>query len=307
MFLALAIFADGRRLSRVEVMRYAIITNPVSGKMSVDQKRSALAKAAEILNAEIHGLDTATPDDFRQCARQLASRCDVLVAAGGDGSVSDIINSIKTNQTAIAYLPLGSGNAMGYALGCKGSLVDIAMRIKKGRIREYDLINCNGKRRAFMSSVGFEGTILRLRDQYLAQGATGFRGYFKAVLKAYFKEYKRTIAEVTIDESTFIVKKLLTLMVVKQPYYGYRMKIVPRARFHDGQLHILCVNSGLFSCIIGGATSFAIGNRVGQYCAGRQLAVKLERPVVLQVDGNKGWEADAFNFSVLPKALKIKC
>jgi diacylglycerol kinase family enzyme len=287
-------------------MYYAIITNPVSGKMSADQKRSALAKPAEILNAEIHGLETLTADDFAQCARELASKCDVLVAAGGDGTLSDVINAINTEQETIAYLPLGSGNAMGYALGLKESLSHIAVRIREGRIREYDLINCDEKRRSFMSSVGLEGTILRLRDQYLAKGATGFKVYLRAVLRAYFKEYKRRLAEITVDGLTFTVKNLLTLMVFKQPYYGYGMRIVPRARFDDGLLHTLSINSGLFGSIFGALTSFTIGNRVGQYYTGREMALKLERPVMLQVDGNMGWEADVFNFRVLPKALKIK-
>jgi diacylglycerol kinase family enzyme len=287
-------------------MHYAIITNPVSGKMSTDQKRSALAKPAQILNAEIHGLETVTADDFGQCARELAGKCDVLVAAGGDGTLSDVINSINTARTTIAYLPLGSGNSVGYALGLKGSLSHMAMRIREGRIREYDLIDCDEKRRSFMSSVGLEGTILRLRDQYLVRGATGFKVYLRAVLRAYFKEYKRLLAEITVDGITFIVKDLLTMMVFKQPYYGYGMRMIPRARFDDGLLHILCIRSGLFGSIFGAVTSFTIGNRVGQYLTGRQLAVKLERPVVLQVDGNIGWESDVFNFRVLPKALKIK-
>jgi len=288
-------------------MHYAIITNPVSGKMSADQKLSALAKPAEILNAEIYGLDTVTAEDFGQCARELASKCDVLVGAGGDGTLSDVINAIHPGQKIIAYLPLGSGNSMGYALGLRGTLSHMAMRIKEGRIHDYDLIDCDEKRRAFMSSVGFEGSVLRLRDQYLAQGTSGFSVNLRAVLRAYFREYSRQHAEITLDGVTFIVKDMLTLMVFKQPYYGYGMKIVPRARFDDGLLHVLSVDCGLFGSIIGAVTSFAIGNRVGQYRSGLELAVKLERPLVLQVDGNIGWKAHFFNFRVLPKALKIKC
>jgi diacylglycerol kinase (ATP) len=275
--------------------------------MSADQKHSALVKPAEILNAEIHGLDTATADDFGQCARELASKCDVLVAAGGDGTLSDVINAINTEQKTISYLPLGSGNSMAYALGLRGSLSNMAVRIKGGKIREYDLINCDGKRRAFMSSVGLEGKILELRDQYLAKGATGFKVYLWAVLRAYLKEYRRCLAEITVHGLTFTVENLLTLMVFKQPYYGYGMRVVPRARFDDGLLHALSINSGLFGSILGAMTSFTIGNRVGQYRTGRELAIKLERPALLQVDGNMGWEAEVFYFSVLAKALKIKC
>ena len=288
-------------------MRYAIITNPVSGTMTADQKRAALAQAAEILDTEIHGLDTTTAQEFGQCARELTTRCDVLVAAGGDGTFSDIINAIDTAQTPVGFLPLGTGNALGHALGYKGNLAHIAVRLRNGEIREYDLINCDQKRRAFTSSVGIEGTIIRLRQHYLARGGTGFKTYFRAVIKSYLKNYERANAKITLDEDTFEVRNLLTLMVVKQPYYGFGMKVVPRARFDDRQLHILSVSSGLIKTVIGGTAAFIIGNRTGEYRTGRQLRVKLDRPLVLQTDGDEGWAADSFSFTILPKALKIKC
>ena len=288
-------------------MRYAIITNPVSGKMTADQKRNNLAQAAEILDTEIHGLDTTTAKEFGQCARELANRCDVLVAAGGDGTFSDIINAIDTVQTPVGFLPLGTGNALRHALQYKGELADIAVRIRNSEIREYDLINCDEKRRAFTSSVGIEGTITRLRQHYRARGGTGFKTYVRAVLNSYLKDYERANAKITVDNETFEARNVLSLMVVKQPYYGYGMKVVPRARFDDRQLHILCVSSGLIKTVIGGTAAFIIGNRIGEYCTGRQLRVKLDRPLVLQTDGDEGWAADSFSFTILPKALKIKC
>jgi len=287
-------------------MKYAIIANPASGKMPLGQKHAFLRTAAGILDAEIYGLDTATPDDFVECARELAARCDVLVTAGGDGTISSIINSIDTAQTPIAFLPLGTGNAMGYALNYKGSVAEIAMGIREGEIHHYDLIRCQKKMRAFMVSVGIEGTIIRLRDQYLARGYTGFKTYLGPLIYAYFVKYRRTVAEITIDETTFQVKNLLSLITVKQPFYGYGMKVVPGARFDDGLLHILCVNSGPFQCAVGVATMFTIGNRIGEYSTGSRLRVKLERPLTLQIDGNAAWDADEFSFTVLPKALKIK-
>ena len=288
-------------------MRYAIITNPVSGKMTVDQKRAVLKEVAEILGAEIHGLDTIQASDLVKCAQDLVTRCDVLVIAGGDGTLSDIINAIDTARTPIAYLPLGTGNAMMHALKYKGDLADMARRIRDGAVHEYDLIQCDEKRRAFMASMGIEGSIIRLRDRYRLQGAMGFKPYFRAVFKAYFGEYKRTTGRVNVDDMTFEVKDLLSLMVTKQPYYGFGMNVVPKAQLDDRQLHILSINSGVFGSVIGAITSFVGGNRIGQYRTSRQLTANLERPLLLQIDGDDAWEADTFTFKVLPNALKIKC
>jgi len=128
-------------------MNYAIIANPASGKKSIAEKHSVLIRASKILNAEIHGLDTTTSEEFCQYARELANRCDVLVIAGGDGTLSDIINSIDTAQKPVAFLPLGTGNAMQHALKYKGSIAEIAMRIRDAEIHQYDLVNCQGKER----------------------------------------------------------------------------------------------------------------------------------------------------------------
>ena len=288
-------------------MRYAIITNPVAGKMGVDRKRALLAEAAEILNAKIEGLDTCSVTDFRQCAKDLSITCDVLVAAGGDGTLSDVINAVDTSKVPIAFLPLGTGNAMRHALIYKGNLRDMAWRIREGKIREYDLVNCDDKMRGFMVSIGLDGTIIRVRGQYRARGASGFRTYVRAVLNAYFKEYQRAAARIVIDDTMFEMKDLLSIMVVKQPYYGFGLKVIPKARFDDGQLHTLCINAGLFKAIIGGLTAFSFGNKIGRYRACRRLTVSLDRPVAIQIDGNEGWNSDEFHFTIIPHGLKIKC
>jgi len=286
--------------------RYAVIANPASGLMTVDQKRFTLAGAAEILNTKIYGLDTATAEEFRQCARDLIDRCDVLVTAGGDGTLFEVINAIDTALTPIAYLPLGTGNAMQYALKYKGNLADIAVRIRDGEVHVFDLINCDENRRALTVSVGIEGTVIRLRDRYVAQGAAGFTPYVKGVLNSYLKSYKRADAEINIDGKLIKVKNLLSLMVVKHPFYGYGMNVVPKARLDDRKLHICCINSGLLASVIGGITAFTIDNRIGRYHTGRKISVTLDRPLILQLNGNADRESSAFSFSVLPKALKIK-
>jgi diacylglycerol kinase (ATP) len=288
-------------------MRYAIITNPVSGRLSVPQKSRLLAKASSILDAEVIGLDIKTREEFAARAKEVASSVDILVVAGGDGSVSDVINAIDTDRTPISFLPLGSGNALAYGLEYPVGISRAAMRVKEGKIRDFDLIHCSGKKRAMNASVGIESTVLKLRNQYVARGVRGFHAYFRAFLKGYFKEYRQAGVEMEIDGVSHRMHGLMSLLIAKHPYYGYGMKLLPHARLDDGRLHVLCTTGSLtkLTCVV--VSAFTVGNRLGRFFHGEEVAVRLEQPLALQTDGDLAWEADRFTFKVLPKALKIKC
>jgi diacylglycerol kinase family enzyme len=288
-------------------MRYAIVTNPASGKLSIDEKRSALRRAARILESDIYGLETQNAAELVDCARHLSTQCDVIVVAGGDGAFSDIVNSLDTAQITLAFLPLGSGNALKSALAYKGSLEAIAERIKTGGLRKFDLIDCDGRRRAFMASVGFEGKVIAQRDRYLLQGAKGFHAYSKSFFLSYLKYGPRPTARLRIDEDLVEIEKILSILIMKQPFYGYGMKVACEARFDDGKLHILGVNSGLLGTLLGAFTAFTFGNRIGKYWTGHELEVILNRPLPLQIDGNVAWEDRRFVFRILPESLSMKC
>ena len=287
-------------------MRFAIITNPASGNLSLPRRRKLLADAARILGAGVYGLDTTSKEEFLACARELAEKCDVLVVAGGDGSLSDIINAIDTRDRPIAYIPLGSGNAMGHALHLRGSVADVATRIREGQVHEFDLVQCDERRLAYMASIGLEGAVIQRRNEYKAQGTSGLKAYLMALLAAYFKDFKGVKASIVIDGQPYETISLLSLMIMKQPYYGYGLKVMPGACFDDRRLHVRVLHTGLMSSFVGCATSLTVGNRVGFYRTGERVSVVLERPLVMQADGDVAWEAKEFRFTALQKALRIK-
>jgi diacylglycerol kinase (ATP) len=286
--------------------RYAIIANPVSGSIPIEKKRTLLAPAAEILGSEIYGLDTRSREDFMQCARDLSREFDIIVAAGGDGTFSDIINTVDTRAHTIAYLPMGSGNAIRWALRYPRAVTSCAKRILSGRICEFDLINCCGKRRGFMASVGFDGRVIRLSHEYRHKGRLGLGAYLKAVFVSCLYGCEHAEAHILSDMGEMVVQRLLSIAVMKEPYYGYGMKIVPGARFDDGMLHIGIFNPGIFRICGVAISAFTVGNRVGRFQASTALKIRLNRPLSLQIDGDYGWEDYEFSFRVLRRALRIK-
>jgi len=286
-------------------MKYAIITNPSSGEMSAKKKREEIEKASRILHAPVYGFETNSREEFVDLAKKISADCDVLVVGGGDGTFSDVINAIDLPSNKIAFLPLGSGNALRNALGLEGTISEISRTILAGRVHNYDLIECSSRRLAFMVSVGIEGVVVRLREKYLDVGIKGLQSYLIPTLDAYMRNYKRVSASVAIDGVKFGVEDLMSIMVVKQPFFGYKMKVVPNARFDDGKLHVMVINSSFAELLFGAVSSFTIGNLIGDYYTGEDVFVETDEELYIQIDGNVGWKAESFEFKIRKGILKV--
>lgn len=287
------------------MMRYAILANPASGGIPAERKRLLLRVAATILDAKIHGLDARTPEEFNACVIRAARECDVLVGVGGDGTLSMIINAIDRGTTPVGFIPLGTGNAMRHALQLKGNIAAISRKIRDAPVRRFDLIECGG-RVGFSASMGIESAVLRIRKRYPRLNKIGFCAYLFAALAAYPGKYKRMSGTLEVDGVESRLQQVLTLLVVKHPYHGFRMKIVPEAKLDDGKLHILAVNSGFWKSLFWGTASFFSSNRTGHYQTGMRVKAVLDRPHFLQADGEEWWEAQEFRFRVLQRAIMVK-
>ncbi len=289
-------------------MKFGIIANPKAGPSSVARKRDALKKVAEILGPGtiVAGLDTQSKEEFIHCAEDLRQHVDVLVVAGGDGTMSEVFNALP-QDTLLSYLPFGSGCALHHALGFPPQISRIARCIAEGKMHAYDLILCDGKRKAFVASVGLEASVLNRREAIQKTGIRGPQAYALATIGSLFADMERTNMTITIDGETIAVPDAVTAIVTKIPYYGYKMKVVPNAVFDDGRLHLLAVNSGWPEVVQDLARSFMDGSHGGIYRTGLRIEVATEQERYAQTDGNLYRKGRTFLFEVLPGALKMWC
>ncbi len=284
-----------------------MLVNPAAGGTNATRKARTLQAAKEILgDCEVRGLDTQSRDEFLQCGADLAREAEVLIIAGGDGSFSDAVNALDEN-IVFSYLPLGSGCALGYALDLPPQLTRAARKIKEGRLRCLDLILCDGRRKAFMTSIGIEGDIINRREVLRESGIRGPRAYAMATFGSFFADLERSDTSIRLDGQELFVPNAVTVIVTKIPYYGYKMKVVPNAVFDDGYLHLLAVNSswpGIVQCV---ANAFLTENRLGIYHKGCEIEVSMPRERYAQTDGNIYRKGTSFQFKVLPKVLRMWC
>lgn len=288
-------------------MRFGMIVNPMAGATNAGRKAQMLAAAQAVLeDCEIRGLETRSREEFMTCAAELAREVEVLIVAGGDGSFSDAINAADS-ETIFSFLPLGSGCALRYVLDLPPQLTRVAKRIKEGQLHCYDLILCDGTRKAFMASVGLEADILHRREALRESGVNGPQAYAMAAFGSFFTELERTDMTISLDGEELIVPNAVTAIVTKIPYYGYKMKVVPQAVFDDGYLHLLAVNSGWAEIVGGMANAFLYENKMGLYRKATEIRITMQRERYAQLDGNIYRKDTTFHFKVLPRALRIWC
>ncbi len=286
-------------------MKFGITANPAAGKFSLEARRKSLEDVSEILgDCIIVGLDTKSREEFCSCARELSQKVETLVVAGGDGTVSDVINSLDPS-VALSYLPYGSGNLLRYTLNLPRNITRVAEQIREGREHKIDLIALQD-RKAMIATIGLDGHVLMERERNLQNGLNGFSTYAKATIKSIFGEYERVDTRVNINGELLDYPQTLSLIITKVPYYGYGLKVVPKAKIDDGLLHLLAVTSGKVGFLYGLVTSFLGKNQIGDYKSGRDIKIETERELYLQTDGDLRSKGKSFQFHVLPEEIRMR-
>ncbi|MBD3304462.1 hypothetical protein GF343_04920 [Candidatus Woesearchaeota archaeon] len=277
--------------------KYGLLVNPAAGRKSTAEKKKITSHAAKILgNCTTAGLETKSAKEFRACAAKLAKKVDVLIVAGGDGSFYEAVNSIDSD-VALAYLPLGTGNALKYALGLHGSELNIIKQIKNGKEHRHDLISYKN-RKAVFASIGLDGEILQKKSY-------GLCSYALRLFEHFVRGFSRTSAEICIDDEKITMQDTISLIVTKIPYYGFGLKVVPKASLNDGKLHFLAVNDN-FSFWCGLTASLFWKNTLGKYCSGKNIHIKTKNPCHAHLNGIPLQEKSTeFRFTIKENAIRM--
>src|SRR5438105_15610308 len=118
-------------------MRTCVILNPIAGAVN---NVAAIQKRLRRLDAERLCI-SQRPGDAEKFARE-ASDFDLVVSAGGDGTLNEVVNGIARGgcNAALGILPLGTGNDFARTLEAPTNLETAIERILAGKIRAIDLI-----------------------------------------------------------------------------------------------------------------------------------------------------------------------
>jgi len=290
--------------------RVTIVANPYSGKKANRQKVEALSHAIRA-----QGLQTQTiweHDGLKQAAEDplFKMRCRAVVAAGGDGTLSHVINQHPT--APLAAYPLGNENLFARQFDFTADAHRLAQAIRRGRTRDVDVGNVDGQRFSVVVSAGFDGAVAHHLAQWRRRHSggrlrrVGRTTYLRPMLSTFFR-YRFPMMRVHADDQT--VEGALA-MVFNLPQYAFRLPLAPGAAGDDGLLDWLVFEDpGRIALMIhGAAVILRRHRRLPGVRHGRARRVTIEalqaEPVPVEIDG----EAAGFsplNIAVEPGALRL--
>lgn len=223
-------------------MRICVIFNPAARGNKARHFRRHLDQIGG--NAAFKA--TAAPGDARRLAAEaVVAGFDLIVAAGGDGTVNEVLNGIGDapngfERAALGVLPLGTVNVFARELEIPSRIERAWEILRRGNGRKIDLpcaeFSKDGiqSKRYFaqMGGAGLDARAIELMD-FSVKKKIGPLAYVIAGLKA-LRE-KKPLIKVSADGQTFSGELVL---IGNGKFYGGTFQIFPTAEMHDGLLEI---------------------------------------------------------------------
>lgn len=222
-------------------MRATLIHNPSAGDAELDE--AALKKMLGEAGFQVRY--RSRKGDWKKGLRD-RDKADLVIAAGGDGTVTRVALELAGSEIPMAILPLGTANNIARALGLVGSAHEISERWKEAEPRPLDLgvISASWTEQRFVESVGggiFATLIKIAKDDDNLMSMTGAKGdRALATLESVVEDAGLTRWEIEVDGKE-LSGDYAAVEVMNMRFVGPKIQLAPDADPGDGLLDLVLV------------------------------------------------------------------
>jgi len=310
---ATVVDADGKPVLTVDAATLRpvrLIFNPKSGLI---KKVATLDEVVEALRH--HGLQAeVTVKTSGKVARAAAKAAadnkeELVIAAGGDGTIEDVASQLVESETVLGILPIGTRNNVARELGIPLDLDQACALLAAGITRKIDIgrVRANEKPEAefFLESAGIGLTAIvlpagqALRHGRLARLPRALRRLF---------EFKPGAVEVELDNGERVVANSSLVTVSNAPLLGMNYMVAPDAKMDDGLLDIAVYDgmtpTDLTAYFLKSAKGRRVYDATVHFYRSRRAVIRSNQslPVATDADPMSG-ERKVLEIEVIPGAI----
>lgn len=237
-----------------ERKRARLIYNPTSGQEIMKKNVAEVLDILEGFGYETSAFQTTPEKDSakNEARRAALAGFDLLIAAGGDGTINEVVNGIAPleKRPRMAIIPTGTTNDYARALKVpRGNPVEAAKLIGKNKTILMDIGLAKNQKNGFRQehyfiNIAAAGTLTELTYSVPSQLKTMF-GYLAYVVKGaeLLPQVQFTPVKVTHDGGVFEGSISMIFVALTNSIGGFE-QIVPDAKLDDGNFTLLMVKTG---------------------------------------------------------------
>jgi YegS/Rv2252/BmrU family lipid kinase len=279
-----------------------IIKNPVSAS---GKKNNLVAQVIQELKqnqCDVLVYETLSAGDGISYLLDLQEKFDVIVAAGGDGTVNEVINGmVNIKTTPLAVIPVGTTNVLAKELALPKKAKTLAEIILKGLAKPVYLGRLNDRRFSMMVGVGYDAWIVNEVNLDIKK-SFGKLAYVLSMIKQLFTFGKQTfLAEIDGRQTN-----VSSMIVTQGKYYAGSFVLSRKSSLSSPTMQAIVIDTESFFKFFLTVLSLPLGMMENlpfvQSIACKEIKIKSveskPRYDVLQMDGDKA--------GTMPAHLKIE-
>src|SRR2546423_890317 len=259
-----------------------IILNPAAHSERAQRKRAEV----EALARDCAFCATTRTGDAESMARRAAEDgFQKIVAAGGDGTINEVVNGLAGTNTTLGVLPIGTMNVFATELGLPVSDLELCWQIiQSERTRDVDLAKANQKFFVQLAGIGLDAQVVKETSAQFKRNF-GPLSYLISAAQIAARQPPRLFiqsAEAPIKEGSFV-------LVGNGRLYGGRFPFFKHAVIDDGLLDVIVFKSLGYLEIIKYLQDVVFSDDIRvpeiEYFQTKRLRVESEQSVPVELDG----------------------
>jgi diacylglycerol kinase (ATP) len=278
-----------------------VILNPIAGSEQAKRWQERIESIAPgcLLRT------TSRSGEAETLARHAAAEgFEKIVAAGGDGTVNEVVNGIAGSSAALGLLPIGTVNVFAMELGLPAHDLQRCWEIIQGdNARLVDLPSANGKHFVQLAGVGLDAQVVK-ETSLAFKRSFGPLSYLISAAQIAARQPPRLFIEsenASVDEGSFV-------LVGNGRLYGGPFPFFKHAIIDDGLFDVVAFRRLGYLEIIKYLQDVVFSSDIRvpeiEYFQTRHLRITSDRDVPVELDGELVGNCPV-EFQVHEKALRV--
>lgn len=232
-----------------------VIYNPTAGW----RRRRKLMDVVEAMNrrgATVTLRETTGPGDAELFAREAAldGSAEIVVAAGGDGTINEVANGLAGSDVPLGVIPTGTANVLAIEIGLPRASEALGALLLYGQPRQIGAGRVNKRFFLLWVGAGFDGRLVHAIDPAMKRRFGKLAFVWAGIKQVFGKSGPRL--EVTDGTQSFDCG---WAVVTNAEHYAGRFSLAPSARFDAVGLKTLCVSARNRASLVLALLGLALG------------------------------------------------